>query len=170
MRRGNAYVTGQYEGVYFIAYEDLHIYRNFKKLELEPRFLREMSVDELMGDWECDKFLSVENTKTVLDSFMKAFTQKFHSFYRAEPNEWLTQTKRIILKSGLFYICVEDGEWGLAVELIQKKGESISGFQKHRFEDYMSAIKNTLYDFVPYVYYRTSAWASALATRGGGMY
>ena len=58
MRRGNAYVTGQYEGVYFIAYEDLHIYRNFKKLELGPRFLREMSVDELIGDWECDKFLS----------------------------------------------------------------------------------------------------------------
>ncbi len=82
----------------------------------------------MIDGWEYDDILSAERTEWVLESFIESFIQKFHSFYRANPDEWLGRTKRIILESGLFYVCVEDNGWSLAVELIQKENDDIKGF------------------------------------------
>ena len=65
----------------------------------------------------------------------------------ANSNVWLGNERRVILENELFYICVEDNEWSLAVELIQKDGYSdcqsawLAGLQKRRYREYLDSMK-----------------------------
>ena len=89
----------------------------------------------------------------------------------ANSNVWLGNERRVILENELFYICVEDNEWSLAVELVQKDGYSdcqsawLAGLQKRRYREYLDSMKKALLARLPSIGIRTGAWTSGTITR-----
>lgn len=83
----------------------------------------------------------------------------------------LGNERRVILENELFYICVEDNEWSLAVELVQKDSYSdcesawMAGLQKRRYREYLDSMKKALLARLPSIGIRTGAWTSGTITR-----
>ncbi|WP_166542404.1 hypothetical protein [Acutalibacter sp. 1XD8-36] len=101
---------------------------------------------------------------------MADFCQMFPGFERAGTNEWLRNgpygdlSRRVILESKLFYVCVEDNEWSLAVELVQKEEPWglpwMENLQKQLYQKYLDGMKKALLNRLPGVGIRTGAWTS----------
>lgn len=88
--------------------------------------------------------------------------------------QWLTEpgfggrSRRVILESKLFYIAVEDNEWSLAVELLQKEDpydDHLSGLQGRHYLKYLDGMKRCLLDRLPSIGTRKGAWMSGTITR-----
>lgn len=80
----------------------------------------------------------------------------------------LPASQRAILESPLFYICLEDNEWSLAVELIQKEPpwcQSYAGLQSRHYQAYLKGIEKCLLDRLPSIGTYKSAWTSGRLTR-----
>lgn len=177
MGRGNVCVTGPYEGLYYIDYDDVDVYRRNSHLEDYPetKFRRELSYEEICGnEWVYDEWGSAEEQDYVLECFISRFSERFPSFTRCEPNEWLRNglygdlTRRAILESKLFYITVEDNEWSLAVELIQKEDpydNHLEGLQKRHFQTYLDGIRDTLFEQFETLSVRNVPWMSKQISR-----
>lgn len=92
-------------------------------------------------------------------------------YLNSNSNVWLGNERRVILENELFYICVEDNEWSLAVELVQKDGYSdcqsawLAGLQKRRYREYLDSMKKALLARLPSIGIRTGAWTSGTITR-----
>ena len=125
MGRGNCCVFGKYEGLYFIDNDDIHVYCRAGKDTGEPpelRLLRDLDFSSLMdGTWIYHEMATCAEEEDILSCFMEDFLQMFLSFRRVEPEQWISRSQRVILENALFYICLEDNQWSLAVELIQKE-------------------------------------------------
>lgn len=145
MGRGNVCTTGPYEGVFYIDNDDLRVYRRndpYAKEE-ETGLQRDLSCEDLSGDeWLLDEIGSSYEEEDVLECFCAELRKLCPSFQpAANSNVWLGNERRVILENELFYICVEDNEWSLAVELVQKDGYSdcesawMAGLQKRRYID-----------------------------------
>lgn len=109
-----------------------------------------------------------------MECFISRFSERFPSFTRCEPNEWLRNglygdlTRRAILESKLFYITVEDNEWSLAVELIQKEDpydNHLEGLQKRHFQTYLDGIRDTLFEQFETLSVRNGPWMSKQISR-----
>lgn len=175
MGRGNVCTTGPYEGVYYIDNDDLHVYRRndpYAK-EDETCLQRELSPTDIMGDaWLLDEIGSSYEEEDVLECFCEELRNLCPSFQPAvNPNVWLGNKRRVILENRLFYICLEDNEWSLAVELIQKDGYSdcqsawLAGLQKRHYREYLDSIKKALLPRLPSIGIRTGAWTHGIITR-----
>ena len=133
----NCCVFGKYEGLYFIDYDDIHVFRH-KDCDLdgsaEARFLRDLDYGELTGgDWM-----------------------------------WISRSQKAILESPLFYLCLEDNNWSLAVELIQKEppqGRSYAALQARCYQRYLTGIARCLLNHLPGVGLYTGPWTSARLRR-----
>ena len=74
------------------------------------------------------------------------------------------------MESGLFYIAVEDNQWSLAIELIQKEApydDHLSGLQGLHFRRYLDGMKTCLLERLPSIGIRTGAWTSGVNRPGG---
>ena len=87
-----------------------------------------------------DEIGSSYEEEDVLECFCTELRKLCPSFQpAANSNVWLGNERRVILENELFYICVEDNEWSLAIELVQKDGYSdcesvwMAGLQKRRY-------------------------------------
>lgn len=173
MGRGNCCTTGQYEGLYFIDNDHIHVYRRSDDLSDYPetRLMGELDYEELTGgNWLYDEEGTGNEEDDILECFMDDFTRRFPSFERLDKDFWLGRSdRRVILESKLFYIAVEDNQWSLAVELIQK--EEPYGFnwmenlQKRLHEKYLDGIKRCLLNRLPSIGTRRGAWMSGKITR-----
>ena len=130
MGRGNVCVAGPHEGLYYIDNDHFHVYRRDEPgVEYpETRLMGDLSYDELTGnEWLYDEWGTGEEEDDILECFISSFVRMFPSFERPMLDKWLTEpgfggrSRRVILESKLFYIAVEDNEWSLAVELLQKE-------------------------------------------------
>ena len=130
MGKGNVGVAGAYEGLFYIDNEDFHVYRRNDDLDdwPETRLMRDLDYAELTGDgWLFDEEGTANEEDDVLECFKDDFCRRFPSCQRTEPDTWIRNgaygnlCRQVILENGLFYVCVEDNEWSLAVELIQKE-------------------------------------------------
>ena len=130
MGRGNVSVSGRYEGLYYIDNDHFHVYRRDEPgVEYpETQLMGDLSYDELTGiEWLYDEWGTAEEEDDILECFISSFVRMFPSFERPMLDKWLTEpgfggrSRRVILESKLFYIAVEDNEWSLAVELLQKE-------------------------------------------------
>ena len=173
MGRGNVCVTGSCEGLYYIDNDDFHVYRRADDLSEWPetRLMGELDYDELTGsEWVYDEEGTGNEEDDVLECFMADFCQMFPGFERAGTNEWLRNgpygdlSRRVILESKLFYVCVEDNEWSLAVELLQKEEPWglpwMENLQKQLYQKYLDGMKKALLNRLPGVGIRTGAWTS----------
>ena len=175
MGRGNVCTTGPYEGVFYIGNGYLRVYRRddpYAK-EDETCLLCELSTTDIMRDaWLLDEIGSSYEEEDVLECFCAELRKLCPSFQpAANSNVWLCNERRVILENELFYICVEDNEWSLAVELIQKDGYSdcqsawLAGLQKRRYRGYLDDMKKALLARLPSIGIRTGAWTHGIITR-----
>ena len=107
----NCCVFGKYEGLYFIDYDDIHVFRH-KDCDLdgsaEARFLRDLDYGELTGgDWIFDDLATQFVQQEVLDSFTSDFLRMFPNFSKTCPDLWISRSQKAILESPLFYLCLE---------------------------------------------------------------
>ena len=178
MGRGNVCVTGSCEGLYYIDNDDFHVYRRADDLSEWPetRLMGELDYDELTGsEWVYDEEGTGNEEDDVLECFMADFCQMFPSFERAGTNEWLRNgpygdlSRRVILESKLFYVCVEDNEWSLAVELVQKEeplGDVwMENLQKRLYQKYLDGMKKALLNRLPSIGTYSGAWTSGRIKR-----
>lgn len=174
MGRGNVCVTGRYEGLYYIDYVDTEVYRR-KSGDPEDedgyKMLRDLGYDELTGgEWERDDLQSETMYDDVIENFACTFMARFRSFTRC--NKWIRSGcnyRRAILENELFYICTEDNEWSMAVELVQKEepyGEPwMENLQGRHFQKYLDGVLRALLEFLPSVGTRRGAWMAGTITR-----
>lgn len=177
MGRGNVSVSGACEGLFYIDNDHFHVYRRSDDLSdwPETRLMGELEYDELTGgEWYFDEEGTMNEEDDVLECFMGDFCQMFRSFERAGADEWIRNgsygdlSRRVILESKLFYICVEDNQWSVAVELIQKEDpydDHLSGLQSRHYLKYLEGMKKCLLARLPSIGTRTGAWTSGTIKR-----
>jgi len=173
MGRGNVCTLGKYEGLYYIDNDHIHVYRDSEDMGDEPetRLMGELDYEEITGcRWLYDEEGSMNEEDDILECFMDDFTRMFPSFKRADncTGQWLRNgsygdfSRRVILESKLFYICVEDNEWSLAVELIQKEepwgAVWMENLQRRLHEKYLEGMKKALLMRVPSICPYGGAW------------
>lgn len=165
MGRGNVCTLGKYEGLYYIDNDLIHVYRDSEDMGDGPetRLMGDLDYEELTGcRWLYDEEGSMNEEDDILECFMDEFSRMFPSFKRVEPERWLDRSRRAILESKLFFVSVEDNEWSLAVELIQKEepwGDVwMANLQKRLYEKYLEGMKKALLTRVPSIYSYGGAW------------
>ena len=149
MGRGNVCVHGPCEGLYYIDTDDFQVYVSDGP---EPE-------TKLLG--ELDYF-------ALTDSFAERFIQMFPSFSRTGADVWIDRTRRAILENTLFCVAVEDNEWSVAVELLQKEFDGcadLTGFQRRFFKSYLSGMEKCLLEVLPGIGIYTGPWTSARIRR-----
>lgn len=176
MGRGNVCTTGPYEGLFYIDNDDIQVYRRDGSDPDYPETVlaRDLDYDEIVGDeWVFDEIGTMVETDDVLECFMDDFVQRFTSFQHGGRNEWIRNggpmdgARRVLLVNKLFYVAVEDNEWSLAVELVQRDdpyGE-LSGLQKKHYQKYLDGMKKSLLNRLPSIGCYTGAWTSGRITR-----
>ena len=80
----------------------------------------------------------------------------------------LDHNRQSILESSLFHIAIEDNEWSLAIELVQKEGlygDNLYGLQARHYQKYLEGMKRCLLEHLPSIGIRTGAWTSDVIKR-----
>ena len=181
---GNVCVSGKYEGLYYIDNDDIHVYRRDDPFADEPEttLLKELgSADINTGKWIYDEVGTMEEEGDILECFIDSFNRMFPSFRRTKKDRWIRNgwygdfCRRVIMENGLFYIAVEDNEWSLAVELLQKgntyedgylsDGGRLEGLQAKHFQRYLDGMKLCLLERLPSIGTRTGPWTSGVIRR-----
>ena len=172
MGRGNCCVFGRYEGLYYIDNDDFHVFRRADAASgdcPESRLMRDLDYGELTdGTWLYDDFATELESEDILECFTADFLRMFPSFKRVCPEQWISHSRRAVLENSLFYICLEDNMWSLAVELIQKESpwfQSYDGLQARHYQSYLDGIEKCLLDRLPSIGTYKSAWTSGTLTR-----
>jgi hypothetical protein len=132
MGKGNTCVFGDYEGLYYIDWD------NFSN-EYEDEH------GNIIQDYDFQR----EEWESSLYKFISDFTQRFKSFSKC--NEWISRDEKAILETRLFYIAITDNEWSMAIKLIQKeqgyydKG-NMENLQAKHYKTYLNGIKECLFN------------------------
>lgn len=132
MGRGNACVHGNYEGLFYVDWD------NFSS-----------QFEDGDGNIVVDYDFQREEWEIALAEFVSDFMKKFNSFSKC--NKWISNSERAVLENSLFYIAVEDNEWSMAVKLIQKEQGyydmgNIENLQKKHYKTYLEGIKECLFN------------------------
>ena len=144
MSRGNVCAHGDYEGLYYVGWDNFHY-------EFEDEDGKAfIDYDEQRWEWE-----------DSLEVFKQDFKKKYKSF--SDCDEWIGRDEHAILESELFYIVIEDNEWSIAVKLIQKEepyywNGSIEGLQKKHYQSYLNGIKECLFNQFDALGIYSGAW------------
>lgn len=168
MGRGNVCTNGPYEGLYYIDNDHYHIYCNSEGMSdwPETRLMGELDyADITSGPWVYDEEGTGNELDDIKECFVDDFCRMFSSFERPSKEFWLGRSDRlVILESKLFYICMEDNEWSVAVELVQKTdgwGDYVSpGLQHRHYQRYLDGIKQCLLNRLPSIGTRSGPWMS----------
>ena len=172
MGRGNVCVTGEYEGLFYIDNDDWNVYRKDRDYE-EPldELGRYLTVEDFQtGEWRFDDEGSQEELEDILEYFIVSFTSRFSSFKEVKEDKWLDKDRdrQILLESGLFYVCIEDNQWSMAVELIQKEDwydNHLNGLQKRHYQKYLDGIRDSLLERLDSIGVYGGGWTSGTVTR-----
>lgn len=169
MGRGNVCTHGKYEGLYFIDKDYVDVYiKSADDDDLKFKQLGELSYEELTGgEWEFDEEASLEAEDQVLAGFIQAFLAITPSFRRCAEGTYVNN-KLAILENGLFYIAIEDNEWSLAVELLQKEDDYVNfeGLQMSHYQTYLARMQAALLSQLPSIGTYGGPWTSGQITRG----
>lgn len=167
MGRGNVSTTGPYEGLYFVDNDYYVVYRenNPYSEEEDHRLLKDLDLKELQSDtWLFDDWGTNEELDDILSCFKDSFKAMFPEF--EDSSAFISKDKTCLLESNLFYICMEDNEWSIAVELLQKDGDdAVFDLQRESFAAYLNGIKKALLERLPSVGYYTGPWTHGTVMR-----
>ena len=143
MGRGNACTHGDYEGLYYIDYDNYTTYICDEDGNLTEE-----------RDYDYERMLLEDDIELLKLLFKRRFT----SF--VDCDEWINRDEKAILENDLFYIAVEDNEWSLAVKLIQKDSYDYNntGLQAKHFQNYLEGLKECLFELYPEIGCYDGAW------------
>ena len=170
MGRGNVCVHGKFEGLYYIDNDTYTVMERDDEYDEYPEHVLRKDLDDWAG-WHEDEVGTMLELEDVLECFMSSFCAMFHSFERVFPERWIKDGpcgdyyRRAIMENGLFYIAIEDNEWSLAVELVQKDDpydDHLSGLQSRHFQRYLDGIKTCLLERLPHICTRGGPWTSGV--------
>ncbi len=164
MGRGNVRVTGAYEGLYYINNDDLFVFTSLNEHgESETKLLGELTAEELER-YEFDNFQTRIRQDNVEEEILCGMQARFTSL---EPcGRWISRTQKAIMENNLFYVALEDNEWSLAVELLQKEDDyaNITGLQSRHWQAYLQGIRDILLGLFERIHIYAGPWTSG--TRG----
>lgn len=151
MGRGNVATDGKFEGLFYVDYDNFYVY-----------------YDSNM--YKCDEEASQENINNAIKTFVDDMQKKYASFTPMKQRTWLSgngQRKEVILENGLFYIAVEDNEWSLAFELLQKEPDygNLIGMQKANYKKYLQAMQDCLLKQFQQIGVYAGAWTHEVINR-----
>ena len=172
MGRGNVCVTGKYEGLWYV---DVDYLTWFDKPSIdedgfeiwEPYLGCELDFDD-MAIVEYNELLTRDEFDMFKEDLVQDFTWKFMSFERIEGCKMIDREREAIMENGLFYVCLVDNEWSVAVELIQKVdpyGYSLEGLQKKHYQKYLDGLKECLRMQFDAIGTYGGAWTHGIITR-----
>lgn len=165
MGKGNVCVSGPYEGLFYIDNDYTTVLRREDDCE-DTILQKNLSAKEVSsGDWLFDDEGSSNETEDVLECFMENFTRRYPSFERVKKDKWLGRNIRVILESELFYIGVEDNDWSMAVELLQKDDSNKAGLQKMHYSAYLDGMKAALLERLPSIGTYAGPWTHGTIRR-----
>ena len=168
MGRGNCCVTGECEGLYYVDNDDLCVYRPIGSIAVEEpelRLRRNIPFEDL-AEWEYSDIDTEWWEGDVIEELTNDLMQRFPSFTPCD--KWIKRERRAILENKLFYIALEDNEWDMAVELIQKDGlydNIIVPLQKRHYQSYLQGIKEALFAQFETLGVYSGAWTSSFIHR-----
>ncbi len=177
MGKGNCCVTGKNECLFYIDNDDFHVY---VKYDAESKTYSESLLGDLhcsdltSGEWVYDEVFTESELADILCEFKTAFCEMFPSFSPCEPDTWIKNgpfgdyTRKAILENKLFYVCVEDNQWSMAVELIQKEpkwGYCLEGLQSKHAPKLKEGMKSCLLERLGRLFVYSGPWTSGLITR-----
>lgn len=151
MGRGNACVHGDFEGLYYIDWD------NFS-------YQCEDEDGNLITDYDFQR----EEWENSLYVFIEDFKNKYKSFTNCE--EWINREEQAILENELFYIVIEDNQWSIAIKLIQKEQSyysrgNITNLQAGLYRKYLEGMKNCLFNQFEEIGIYGGAWTSGVIKR-----
>lgn len=151
MGRGNVCVFGEYEGLYYLDWDN---------------FCAQYEDDD--GKLITDYDFQMEEWENSLYEFKCDFKKKYKSF--SDCDKWISGTERAVLENSLFYIVVEDNNWSMAIKLIQKEQDyysrgNIINLQRRIYKKYLNSIKNCLFNQFEEIGTYSGAWTSGTIKR-----
>ena len=166
MGRGNVCVQNDFEGLYYIDYDDLSVYN--KRYEEDSFVLgRELDYEQLTnGDWLYNEFESNIKWQGDKEYIICRLQERFQSFARC--NEWVDRTCHAVLENQLFYIAFEDNEWSIAIELLEKYGpygDDYAGLKAKHYQTYLDGMKEILFELYEELGTYSGAWTSGTIRR-----
>jgi hypothetical protein len=146
MGKGNVCVHGEYEGLYYIDWN------NFSSQYDDEDGTHTEDYDFQRDEWE-----------TSLYEFKAGLKKKYNSF--TECDEWINRDERAVLENSLFYIVVEDNEWSMAIKLVQKEQDyysrgNIVNLQAGLYKKYLNGMKDVLFEQFEELGVYGGAWTS----------
>lgn len=149
MGRGNSCVFGEYEGLFYIDWN------NFSS-EWEDEH-----GNVIKDDYEFQR----EEWENSLYEFISDFQERFKSFSKCD--KWIRNVGKAVLENELFYIVSDDNEWSMAIKLIQKeqdyyKGGNIRAMQSRHYKNYLEGIKACLFNQFEELGTYGGAWTSGV--------
>lgn len=160
MGRGNVCVFNKYEGLYYIDYDDLLVYKNTKE---EDSFVlrKELDYQQLTnGDWKYAEFESEMNLNDDKEYIISRLQERFASLRRC--NEYIGSSSAV-LENKLFFIAFEDNEWSMAIKLLEKcgpYGEEYAGMKAKHYQEYLNGIKDILFELYDSIGTYCGPWTS----------
>jgi hypothetical protein len=179
MGRGNVCVNGDYEGLWYVDNDYINWYHKkgdtyeYDDYDEYHKLQKDLTSDEFSSDtWSFDWLHTDAELDWLLGTFEDRFMQRFSSFEYCDENAdhhtlWWRNGGRAVLENELFWIVVQDNEWSIAIELIQKEDDydnHLLGLQKRHYERYLNAMAEILLELVPDIYAYSGAWTSRKVT------
>lgn len=168
MGRGNVCVFNEYEGLYYIDNDDLHVYRN-KDQEDQFAYMGELTYSQLTsGEWEFSELETEWMWEDTKDHIISRMIERFPSFQ--ECDEWLGShgESKAILENRMFYIAVEDNQWSMAIELLEKEDpwdRNFDGLKAKHYQTYLDGLKEILFEMFDKLGVYGGAWTSGTIYR-----
>lgn len=151
MGRGNACVFGEYEGLFYVNWDNFA-----SEFETEED---EDGNTEIFTNYDMQR----KEWEYSLATFKNDFMKRFKSFSRC--NKWLSNTERAVLENRLFYVAVEDSQWSMAIKLIQKEQDyydkgNLVNLQAGKYQNYLDGMKDCLFEQFDTLGVYGGAWTS----------
>jgi len=159
MGKGNVCVTGDYEGLYYVDFDNFTCYREDQ--DGNP-------VKDQYGHPVHDYELEQVYLEDAISEFINDFSLLFKSFLPCDI--WLNRTSKAIMENELFYIAIEDNEWSEAFMLLQKEQSCyscgrIENLQSRHYSTYLEGMKHCLFEQFDELGVYTGPWTSGRITR-----
>ena len=177
MGRGNVCVFGKYEGLYYIDNDKIDCYqrkvRDIDEDEEEEEVDSEIYLGEDIPYSEYQNYVydEIETSfryEEVVSELKRSIKKRCHSF--KDCDLWIDRERQAILENKLFYICLCDNQWSIAVMLIQKEPEygdkDLEGLQKCHYKGYLEIIKEALFEQFDEIGTYSGAWTSGTLKKG----
>lgn len=154
MRSGNTNVSLD-DGLFYVPYDAMNAYASRK----DPNDVRKKG--EIPSGQEAEYELDVKTSQKNYDEWLERFRKDMSSRYRslAPVDRYTSQTRHVVLESGMFQVVIEDNGWSFAVELISVKKSPHPGLQRTHFRSFFKGMRKVLMDSVGTIYARSGSWS-----------